>query len=61
VRLSAGTLGAQFFSEGRQLLLTALSSYCELQPAMTPKTLTHNIRISAIMPKNFRLNRVKGD
>jgi hypothetical protein len=35
--------------------MTALSSCCHLQPAMTPKRLRHNSRCSVIRLRNFRM------
>ena len=37
-----------FLLRPQLLSLTGLSSCCELQPTMTPKSWTHNIRMSAI-------------
>ena len=51
VRLRARTLVLQLFANSRPLY----------QPAMTPKRLAHNIRISVVMPKDSRQNSGHGE
>jgi hypothetical protein len=60
VRLRAGTLVPPLCSTGRPRVLTALSSCCDLQPAMPPKRVRPNRHMSVMMLKHFRLNRLHG-